>query len=58
MTRGPWVMSKASKPFGRDSKLFDSSFGWRFINPKLDALYGTEGMGSTAENLVEKYNKK
>ena len=56
MTRGPWVMSKASKPFGRDSKLFDSSFGWRFINPKLDALYGTEGMGSTAENLVEKYN--
>tara|TARA_B100000768_G_C11284441_1_gene381186 strand:- start:1442 stop:2653 length:1212 start_codon:yes stop_codon:yes gene_type:complete len=52
MTRGPWVMSKASKPFGRDSQLFDSSFGWRFINPKLDAVYGTEGMGQTAENLV------
>ena len=52
MTRGPWVMSKASKPFGRDSQLFDSSFGWRFINPKLDAAYGTEGMGQTAENLV------
>jgi len=56
MTRGPWVMSKASKPFGRDSKLYDSSFGWRFVNSKMDKLYGTEGMGITAENLVSKYN--
>jgi len=56
MTRGPWVISKASTPFGRDSKMFDSSFGWRFINPRLDSLYGTEGMGQTAENLAEKYS--
>lgn len=56
MTRGPWVMSKASQPFGNDSKLYDSSFGWRFINPKMAALYGTEAMGNTAENLVEKYS--
>jgi 3-oxoadipyl-CoA thiolase len=56
MTRGPWVISKASKPFGRDAKMFDSSFGWRFVNKKLDAMYGTEGMGSTAENLAEMYN--
>tara|TARA_B100000900_G_scaffold94665_1_gene77806 strand:+ start:9950 stop:11146 length:1197 start_codon:yes stop_codon:yes gene_type:complete len=56
MTRGPWVISKSSKPFGRDSKMFDSSFGWRFINPRLDNLYGTEGMGQTAENLAEKFN--
>ena len=55
MTRGPWVMSKASKAFGRDSQMHDSSFGWRFINPKLDALYGTDGMGTTAENLVDLY---
>ena len=55
MTRGPWVISKSSKAFGRDSQMFDSSFGWRFINPKLDALYGSDGMGVTAENLVEKY---
>ena len=55
MTRGPWVMSKASKAFGRDSQMHDSSFGWRFINPKMEELYGTEGMGSTAENLVELY---
>lgn len=53
MTRGPWVMSKASTAFGRDSEMHDTSFGWRFINPRLDALYGTEGMGSTAENLVD-----
>ena len=56
MTRGPWVISKASKPFGRDSKMVDSSFGWRFINPKMQELYGAEGMGRTAENLAEKYN--
>ena len=53
MTRGPWVISKVSKPFGRDAEMHDSSFGWRFINPKLDALYGTDGMGTTAENLVD-----
>jgi len=56
MTRGPLVISKASKAFGRDSKMFDSSFGWRFINPLLDNLYGTDSMGTTAENLVSKYN--
>ena len=55
MTRGPWVMSKVSKPFGRDAELFDSSFGWRFINPKMREMYGTDAMGGTAENLVEKY---
>ena len=56
MTRGPWVISKASKPFGRDSQMHDSSFGWRFVNPKLHERYGTDGMGVTAENLVELHN--
>lgn len=55
MTRGPWVISKASQPFGRDSEMFDTSFGWRFINPKMQELYGTDGMGQTAENLVDMY---
>ena len=55
MTRGPWVISKVSTPFGRDAEMFDSSFGWRFINPKMEELYGTDGMGNTAENLVELY---
>lgn len=55
MTRGPWVISKVSKAFGRDSQMHDSSFGWRFINPKLKEVYGTDGMGVTAENLVDIY---
>jgi 3-oxoadipyl-CoA thiolase len=53
MTRGPWVLSKASSAWGRDSELFDTSFGWRFINPQLKALYGVDSMGETAENLAE-----
>ena len=56
MTRGPWVISKVSKPFGRDAQMHDSSFGWRFINPRMKELYGVDGMGNTAENLAEKYN--
>ncbi|MGH1334784.1 MAG: 3-oxoadipyl-CoA thiolase [Aureispira sp.] len=56
MTRGPWVISKVSKPFGRDAKMHDSSFGWRFVNPKMKELYGVDGMGVTAENLAELYN--
>ena len=56
MTRGPLVVSKPSSAFGTDSKMYDSSFGWRFINPKMHAMYGTDAMGETAENLVEKYN--
>ena len=56
MTRGPFVISKASKAFGRDVEMHDSSFGWRFINPKMEELYGTDGMGQTAENLVDLYN--
>ena len=56
MTRGPFVMSKVSKAYGRDATLHDSSFGWRFVNPKMDQMYGTDGMGTTAENLVDLYN--
>lgn len=56
MTRGPWVISKTSTPYGRDAQMFDSSFGWRFIHPKMKELYGTEAMGETAENLAEMYN--
>jgi acetyl-CoA acyltransferase len=56
MTRGPWVISKVSKPFGRDAQMHDSSFGWRFVNKKMKELYGVDGMGNTAENLAEKYS--
>jgi acetyl-CoA acyltransferase len=53
MTRGPWVMSKSSTPFGKDVELYDTSFGWRFINPKMKDMYGVDAMGETAENLVD-----
>ena len=56
MTRGPYVMSKSGRAYGTDSKLYDSSFGWRFINPKMQDNHGTEAMGETAENLVEAYS--
>nr|WP_299418530.1 3-oxoadipyl-CoA thiolase [uncultured Emticicia sp.] len=56
MTRGPMVMSKSAKPFGGDMQMFDSSFGWRFVNPLMNKMYGTDAMGVTAENLAEMYN--
>ena len=55
MTRAPFVMSKSSKAFGTDNQLFDSSFGWRFVNPQMKELYGADAMGETAENLVDLY---
>ncbi len=56
MTRGPWVISKTSSAFGRDAQMFDSSFGWRFVNPKMKEIYGADAMGETAENLAEMFN--
>ena len=56
MSRGPYVISKSARPYGTDSKMYDSSFGWRFVNPKMHEMYGTDGMGVTAENLVAQYN--
>lgn len=53
MTRGPMVISKAASAFGRDQQMYDSSFGWRFINPKMKELFGVDGMGDTAENVAE-----
>ncbi len=55
MSRGPYVISKPETAYGTDSKMYDSSFGWRFINPEMDKMYGTEAMGKTAENLAELY---
>ncbi|WP_333613898.1 3-oxoadipyl-CoA thiolase [Psychrobacter sp.] len=56
MSRAPLVMGKANKPFERSQKLEDTTMGWRFINPKLDELYGTETMPQTAENVAEQFN--
>ncbi|WP_201612902.1 3-oxoadipyl-CoA thiolase [Psychrobacter immobilis] len=56
MSRAPFVMGKSEKPFDRTNKLEDTTMGWRFINPKLDALYGTESMPQTAENVAEQFD--
>jgi 3-oxoadipyl-CoA thiolase len=56
MTRGPWVISKTTQAFGQDAQMYDSSFGWRFINPKMQEMYGTDAMGMTAENVADLYN--
>jgi 3-oxoadipyl-CoA thiolase len=55
MTRAPFVMGKADGAFGRAQKLEDTTMGWRFVNPALDVLYGTETMPRTAENVAEDY---
>jgi len=55
MTRAPYVLSKSPAPFGRDAQLFDTSIGWRFVNPEMKKMYGTDSMGQTAENVAEKY---
>lgn len=55
MTRAPYAMTKASKAWARDMEIFDTSLGWRFVNEKMKAKYGTDSMGLTAENVAEKY---
>ena len=55
MSRGPFVISKAESGFATDQKMYDSSFGWRFVNPEMEKTYGVEAMGKTAENLAEMY---
>lgn len=55
MTRAPFVLSKAGAAYGRDQQLYDSSFGWRFINPQMEKFYGVDSMGMTAENLAEQF---
>ena len=53
MSRAPFVMGKASEAFARNPEIFDTTLGWRFINPALKAAYGVDAMGETAENLAE-----
>ncbi|MCX6047232.1 MAG: acetyl-CoA C-acyltransferase [Chloroflexi bacterium] len=53
MSRAPYALSKANTPFDREAKLYDTSIGWRFPNPKMEALFPLEAMGETAENIFE-----
>ncbi|CAI2080217.1 Beta-ketoadipyl-CoA thiolase [Serratia quinivorans] len=56
MTRAPLVMGKADSAFSRQAQLYDTTLGWRFINPLMQAQYGTDSMPETAENVAEKFN--
>jgi acetyl-CoA acyltransferase len=56
MSRSPWVMPKPSAAFSRDPEIFDTTLGWRFVNPLIEQKYGTISMAETAENVAEKYN--
>ncbi|WP_337060519.1 3-oxoadipyl-CoA thiolase [Kineococcus sp. G2] len=53
MSRAPFVMPKADKAFSRAVEVHDTTIGWRFVNPALEAAYGTDSMGETAENVAE-----
>ncbi len=55
MSRAPFVMAKQSAAFGRNAELYDTTLGWRFVNKKLDEMYGTDSMAETAENVAQDY---
>ncbi|SDR63122.1 3-oxoadipyl-CoA thiolase [Rhizobiales bacterium GAS113] len=53
MSRAPFVMGKAEQPFQRSAEMFDTTIGWRFVNPKMQAGYGIDSMPETGENVAE-----
>ena len=55
MTRAPFVLGKSESAFSRNTQLYDTTLGWRFVNPKLAAMHHPYAMGETAENVAEKY---
>ena len=56
MSRAPFVLPKQAEAFGRDASLFDTTLGWRFVNPELEAQYGVDSMAETAENVAREYS--
>ena len=55
MSRAPFVMAKAETAFARNAEVYDTTIGWRFVNPKMESLYGTDSMPETGENVAEKF---
>jgi acetyl-CoA acyltransferase len=55
MSRAPFVMPKATSAFSRDATVYDTTIGWRFVNPKMQAMYGTDAMPQTADNVADDY---
>jgi 3-oxoadipyl-CoA thiolase len=56
MTRAPYAMSKSGTPWGRDAQVYDTSIGWRFVNPRMKEIYGIDAMGETAENVAGEFS--
>ena len=56
MTRAPFVMGKADSAFSRNASIYDTTIGWRFVNPAMKALYGVDSMPETAENVATDYH--
>lgn len=55
MTRAPYVLPKSSRPWSRTADIADTTIGWRFVNPRMQDLYGTDSMPATAQNVAEEY---
>ena len=56
MSRAPLVMPKADRAFSQQAEIYETSLGWRLINPKMEQMYGTDSMGETAENVAQEFN--
>lgn len=56
MSRAPFVMPKATSAFSRENSVFDTTIGWRFVNPKMHELYGTDSMPETADNVAQDFD--
>lgn len=56
MTRSPFVMGKAGEAFSRNAEIYDTTIGWRFVNKRMEQLYGVDSMMQTAENLADEMN--
>lgn len=56
MSRAPFVMPKSDRAFSRVNEVFDTTIGWRFVNPKMETLYGIDSMPETAENVANEFN--
>ena len=55
MSRAPFVMPKATSAFDRNAEIYDTTIGWRFVNPKMKGAYGDDTMPSTAENVAQDF---
>src|SRR6187397_1724913 len=55
MSRAPFVLAKAASAFDRNAEMYDTTIGWRFVNPKMREVYGDDTMPSTAENVADEF---